>query len=65
MLLTDEDGLYNTFIGQACAVSIGNVVILITSEDVNETTHDMDPDLLTELVECGQESAECLHLQQR
>jgi hypothetical protein len=64
LLLTDADGLYNSFLAEACRVTLGNAVILVTSDDVDESEY-MDRAIVQELLECGQTSVEQLHNQKR
>lgn len=64
LLLTDADGFYNSFLAEACRATLGNAIILVTSDDVDESDY-MDVSIVQELVECGQRSVEYLHRQKR
>jgi hypothetical protein len=62
--LTNSNGLYNSFLQAALHSTRGNILLIITRDDL-DPRHDMDPDILTELERCGQHLAHSLSSQRR
>lgn len=65
-LLTDDDGLYNSFLNQACSATQGNIVFLLNGDNIPHKENSIcDNNIINDLVSCGQTSIDLIYRSKR